>query len=89
MPQLAAVAEALRSAPQARRVIVGHTDTIGSDAYNAKLSFARAEATRDMLIKRFGVPASQLAAMGAGKAQPLPGVPGEAAVNRRVEFSVR
>lgn len=90
-PHLAAMAEALKDprANGAATVIVGHTDTLGSAAYNETLSLARAEATRAVLVARFGVEAQRLIAKGAGEEMPLPGVPGDAGVNRRVEFALR
>src|SRR5262249_26978738 len=46
--------------------ITGHTDRVGTDAYNDRLSLSRAEAVRDMLIKR-GLRASFIRAVGRGK----------------------
>ena len=63
----------------------GHTDDVGSDEYNKKLSERRAEAVRDYLVKA-GLPAEILSVEGHGKALPL--VPGNTeaarAKNRRV-----
>ena len=50
--------------------VVGHTDRIGSAAYNQKLSVQRAEAVRDYLATK-GVPADRMAARGAGETQPV------------------
>ena len=49
--------------------IDGHTDSIGTEAYNQGLSERRASAVRDFLVKA-GVPASQMATRGFGKGQP-------------------
>jgi outer membrane protein OmpA-like peptidoglycan-associated protein len=51
----------------------GHTDDVGTDAYNQKLSERRAAAVRDYLIKA-GLPAAILSVTGHGKSVPL--VPG-------------
>jgi outer membrane protein OmpA-like peptidoglycan-associated protein len=67
----------------------GHTDDVGTDAYNQKLSERRAEAVRDYLVKA-GLPAAILSVEGHGKALPL--VPGSSdaarAKNRRVELGI-
>ena len=49
---------------------VGHTDRIGSDAYNQKLSQRRAESVRQYLIGK-GLPASRLDAIGKGESNPI------------------
>lgn len=50
--------------------IVGHTDRLGDDAYNQRLSEARANAIREYLIKK-NIAAELIAAKGVGKSQPL------------------
>jgi len=76
--------------PAAEIVVIGHTDTIGADAYNDKLSLERAEKMREILIG-LGVPAQNISAAGRGKRELL--VPTADNVNepsnRRVEISVR
>ncbi len=66
----------------------GHTDGRGADAYNMKLSQARAEAVRDYLISK-GVAASRLTAKGFGKTRPIADNKTDAgrAKNRRVELN--
>lgn len=51
-------------------VITGHTDRLGSDKYNQKLSERRAEAVKAYLVSK-GVSASRLTAQGKGKSQPV------------------
>ena len=46
--------------------VVGHTDTVGSDAYNYALGGRRAEAVQKMLIE-YGIPSAQIVAVSAGK----------------------
>jgi outer membrane protein OmpA-like peptidoglycan-associated protein len=67
----------------------GHTDDVGSDAYNQKLSERRAEAVRDYLIKA-GLPADIFTVQGHGKSLPLVRGTSEAAraKNRRVELGL-
>ena len=66
---------------------VGHTDSVGSDAYNQKLSAQRAQAVRAYLIAQ-GVEASRITAEGRGESQPVApnDTPANKALNRRVEF---
>lgn len=66
--QLQIVAELLKSS-HGHLNISGHTDDVGSDAYNQKLSERRAEAVRAALIG-FGVEPGQVTAEGLGKSQP-------------------
>ena len=51
--------------------IEGHTDRLGSPAYNQKLSMRRAEAVRNYLISTGGVDAARVSAVGKGESQPL------------------
>jgi outer membrane protein OmpA-like peptidoglycan-associated protein len=70
--------------------ITGHTDCVGTVAYNDRLSLSRAEAVRDMLIQR-GLRASFIRAVGRGEREPLIPTPDEQPEprNRRVEVIVR
>ncbi len=51
-------------------IAVGHTDRIGSVAYNQKLSVRRAEAVKNYLVSK-GVPANRVYTEGKGKSQPV------------------
>ena len=70
--------------------VIGHTDTMGNEAYNQQLSLARARAIRDKLIAD-GVAATAISIAGRGQLDLL--VPTAAGVdeprNRRVEITVR
>lgn len=50
--------------------VTGHTDRLGSKAYNAKLSTRRAEAVRNYLVQVGGLPSSKVTAVGVGSTQP-------------------
>jgi OOP family OmpA-OmpF porin len=50
--------------------IVGHTDSIGSDAYNQTLSERRAEAVREYFVAH-GIAASRLTTEGRGESEPV------------------
>jgi OOP family OmpA-OmpF porin len=69
--------------------LVGHTDSVGSDAYNQRLSERRAMAVKEYLISR-GVSPSVIAARGAGESQPVASNATAAgrAQNRRVDVTV-
>jgi OOP family OmpA-OmpF porin len=51
-------------------IAIGHTDSIGSDAYNQALSVRRAEAVKAYLVTK-GVAANRITASGKGKSQPV------------------
>ena len=53
-------------------VVVGYTDRIGSDAYNQKLSEARARTVANFLVSK-GMAASKVAVEGRGEANPVTG----------------
>ena len=71
-------------------VVIGHTDSVGSNATNDALALRRAETVRAMLIAQGLAPAS-IAAVGRGKREPLVATPDGVAEprNRRVEILVR
>ncbi|WP_164012715.1 OmpA family protein [Pyxidicoccus trucidator] len=89
-PLMDQVAKVLREHPELKQVVVeGHTDNIGGDAYNRRLSQARAESVCRQLERR-GVEASRLRAVGRG-----PDAPADTNAtatgrerNRRVEFHI-
>lgn len=71
-------------------VVIGHTDTVGSDAYNDVLSRQRAEVLRSALLAR-GIAADKVLAVGRGKREPVVATADGVAEarNRRVEVEVR
>lgn len=66
-----------------RFLIEGHTDAVGSAAYNQALSERRAQAARDYLATRDGG-AARLDAVGKGESELLDATDGPSEVNRRV-----
>jgi OOP family OmpA-OmpF porin len=52
-------------------LVAGHTDALGTDAYNQKLSERRAEAVRQYLIEKHGVDAARIRAKGYGESRPV------------------
>lgn len=67
--------------------IAGHTDAVGSDAYNQKLSEHRAKAVLDYLITTFGIDAARIDPVGYGESQLLDPDDPEGDVNRRVQVT--
>lgn len=70
-PTLAALAGFLREAPDARVLVVGHTDALGSLAGNIDLSRRRAEAVRAWLVNRHDADPARIGAEGVGYLAPL------------------
>ncbi|HYW42688.1 MAG TPA: OmpA family protein [Bryobacteraceae bacterium] len=87
--KMAKVSGILLAYPGLKIQVEGHTDSIGSDEYNLRLSDQRADAVHDYLVAQ-GVPADTVTARGLGKSNPV--ASNETASgrqqNRRVEMVV-
>jgi len=70
-------------------IAIGHADSIGSDAYNQKLSVRRAESVKAYLVSK-GIEANRIYTEGKGKKQPVADnrTKEGRAKNRRVEIEV-
>jgi outer membrane protein OmpA-like peptidoglycan-associated protein len=86
---LSRIAGILMTATDTTISVNGHTDDVGTDAYNQKLSERRAGAVRDYLVKA-GLPAAVLSVVGHGKSVPLVAGTSDTAraKNRRVELGI-
>ncbi len=70
-------------------IAVGHTDSVGSDAYNQKLSVRRSEAVKAYLVSK-GIEKNRVYTEGKGEKQPVADnkTAEGRAKNRRVEIEV-
>lgn len=78
-------------------IVTGHTDRIGNEGDNLKLSLARADAVRDMLVAK-GIDARKIRTIGMGDRQPVTTCAGSGVsstlisclqANRRVEIEIQ
>ncbi len=86
-PLLDRVAQILKDNPSLRVEIQGHTDSIGSEEYNQKLSLRRAQAVADYLASH-GIQADRMRVTGFGESDPVASNDTEEgrAKNRRVQI---
>lgn len=68
--KMAKVAGILLAYPGLKLQLEGHTDNVGSDQYNLKLSQERADAVRDFLVQQ-GVSVDSISAVGLGESGPV------------------
>ncbi len=87
-------ARLLNDNPDVQVRIVGHTDSIGSDEYNQRLSERRAQAVKAYLVSK-GIAASRLTTEGRGEQEPIADNtrngrdnPEGRAMNRRADLKV-
>ncbi len=88
-PALKTIAQVVMQSKEAVLSIEGHTDDVGTAAFNQTLSEKRAAAVREALVSQFSVPPARLVTKGFGLTRPLESndtVAGRAR-NRRVELA--
>ena len=87
--QLAAVVPSVKACAGVKLVVVGHTDSTGTDAINQPLSENRAKTVAAYLVSE-GIPADSVSSEGVGSSQPVASNDTEAgrAQNRRTEIEV-
>ena len=90
LKELALAANSLALSNQ-RFIVIGHTDSHGSEDYNLQLSRRRAESVREYLIQNFKLAPTRFTVAAYGEASPLVpnDTPANRAVNRRVEIRLR
>jgi len=84
------LADFMKQYPSTSTTVEGHTDSVGPDAYNQKLSERRANAVKQVLTNQYGVESSRVQSVGYGESRPVADNATDAgrAVNRRVEAQV-
>jgi outer membrane protein OmpA-like peptidoglycan-associated protein len=82
------IGKALSASKFGRTVFVlgGHTDAVGGDEYNQRLSERRANAVKSYLMAKFKIPAENLATAGFGKRDLMDPAHPNAGENRRVQI---
>ena len=85
--ELKTVGDFLTYYPNAKGEISGHADTVGSKAYNLKLSQARADSVKKYIVETFGTDAARIETKGYGFSKPVASNKTKAgrAKNRRIE----
>ncbi len=89
IPVLDEAVEILKKHPEIKVVIEGHTDSIGTVAYNQKLSERRAKSVYDYFVKK-GIDPNRMKMVGYGELRPKADnkTAEGRAINRRVELKV-
>jgi outer membrane protein OmpA-like peptidoglycan-associated protein len=88
---LTRVQNAIKTFPDSRVTIEGHTDSHGSDELNSRLSQERADAVRAYLLANMTIDSSRMEAIGFGESKPIANnetVDGRAK-NRRIDIVIR
>jgi outer membrane protein OmpA-like peptidoglycan-associated protein len=88
-PFLDRATKIITDVPNMKLMIIGHTDSLASDAYNLQLSRERAESIKEYLVSE-GVDATKLVTKGMGESEPIADNSTEQGRfrNRRIEFMV-
>jgi outer membrane protein OmpA-like peptidoglycan-associated protein len=86
-PRLEQMVAIMNEYPDYSLSIAGHTDNVGNDDYNLRLSYERAAAARKYMLSK-GIPAERIEARGYGETKPIADNKTKAgqALNRRVDF---
>lgn len=89
IPEIERLIEYLRDYPKVKMLIEGHTDDVGTDQYNDKLSLDRANSVKDYLVSA-GLDKNRIKTEGIGKRRPIVKETTDAAraKNRRVEVKI-
>lgn len=69
--ELQAVAAAMKEHGDIELVLEGHTDSMGTDAYNQDLSQRRVDAVKAKLVADYGIPGDRISTVGYGESRPI------------------
>jgi outer membrane protein OmpA-like peptidoglycan-associated protein len=69
-PRLAEIADVMRRHADWKLVVQGHTDSIGSDVANLRLSTRRAAGVKNALVKHYNIDPRRLTTEGYGRTRP-------------------
>ena len=69
--QLATIAAAMQAHNDIQLVLEGHTDSVGTDTYNADLSLRRAEAVKQKLSEDYAIADNRISTRGFGESRPI------------------
>ena len=80
----------MKDYPDLKVVIEGHTDSVGTKAYNKNLSQERADAVKNYMVEKNGIDSNRIATEGFGEEKPIAdnATAEGRAQNRRVEAAV-
>ncbi len=84
--RLATIARFMEANPNTKLIVFGHTDKVGGEQYNYKLSERRAKAAKMALVNDFGIDESRITMEAKGKTQ-LASKRDD--INRRAEFQIK
>jgi OOP family OmpA-OmpF porin len=70
-PEIKRLADFMRQYPTTKVLIEGHTDNVGSPAFNQKLSERRAQAVAQSLVRDHGIAADRVQSAGYGESRPI------------------
>lgn len=65
------VANFLNAYPDTNAILEGHTDSVGTDEYNMKLSGRRAESVKKYLVEKFNIDAARISTKAYGESKPV------------------
>jgi OOP family OmpA-OmpF porin len=88
--EIVKLGEYMKKFPTTTTAIEGHTDNVGDNEHNMRLSQKRAESVVDYLVKNSGIERSRLSAKGYGSTQPITSnsTPEGRRKNRRIDAIV-
>jgi outer membrane protein OmpA-like peptidoglycan-associated protein len=86
---LTQLANSLKEYPDSKVLIVGHTDSSGSEEYNLELSNRRSQSAKTFLVSR-GLDSNRIESQGRGESEPIADNATETGrdLNRRVEVAI-